>query len=238
MIIKAYISRPKMGHVIRALQMLPSRIRAERYSADEDSGKAEGKLADESKFNAFVAKNEYGFFLFAERTRYNILLRPKDGFSNVIVDALGDGFSEADAVVVLETLARAGSTFAFAASADEYHHRNRYVRTLGTNQFEAWVGRDLRKYLPGIYWLTMISKDHADVLTAATNALGAVVTQIDAEHWLVKAFDSPNEWQQNAARLDGWLTKQPKFFSKNRVVAQLDAAQNIGILSEIAAECR
>lgn len=238
MIIKAYIPRSKMGDVMRALQTLASRICPDRYSADEDSEKATGKLADEAKFNAFVSKNEYGFFLFAERARYNIVLRPKDGFSNVVVDALGERFSEADAAAVVKTLASAGSAFAFAASEDEYHHRNRYVRTLGANQFEAWIGRDLRKYLPGIYWLTILSKDHTDVLTAATNTLGAVVTQIDAEHWLVKAFDSPNEWQRNAARLDEWLTRQPAFFSKNRVLAQLDAAPNIGTLSEVAAECR
>ena len=227
-----------MEDAVRVLESLPSRIRPHRFSAGEDSEKATGKIVDESKFKAFVAKNEYGFFLFGERTRYNVVLRPKDGFSNVVVDDLDGGLTESDAIAVLNVLVNAGAAFAFAASPDEYHHRNRYVRTLGANQFEAWIGRDLRKYIPGIYWLTVLSNEHANTLATLSNNLGATVAQIDAQHVLVRAFGSPNEWQRHAGRIDEWLSKQLSFFSKQRVLHQLEGAPNIGALSEIAGEWR
>lgn len=238
MIIKAYVPGPRIEAALRILQTLPSPLRPNRFSSEEDEGKASGQVSDEAKFRAFVSKNAYGFFLFSERARYNIVLRPKDGFCNLVADPLGDGLVESEVVLILKAVASAGSVFAFAANPEEYHHRNRYVRTLGANQFEAWIGRDLRKYLPGIYWLTVLSKEHSDILVRLTATLAATVTQMDSEHWLIKAFENPNDWQQHAARLDEWCGKQPEFFSKQRVESQLDEAPDLGALSELASQWR
>lgn len=41
----------------------------------------------------------------------------------------------------------------------EYTRRNRYFVTIGTNHIETWVGRDLRKYISGLYWRTGIGSD-------------------------------------------------------------------------------
>jgi hypothetical protein len=238
MIVEAYIPGAKIEAAIRALQTLPTLIRPNFFSADEISRKTKATITDEPKFKAFVAKNEHGFFLFGERARYNIGLRPKNGFSYIAVDDFKGELSESDAVAILKVLASAGSAFAFAASLDEYHHRNRYVRTLGANQFEAWIGRDLRKYIPGIYWLTVLPKEHANTLATLSNIVGAMVTEIDAQHVLVRAFEYPSEWQQHAARIDEWLAKQPSFFSKQRILHRLDASAHIAALSEVAGECR
>lgn len=239
MIIKAYLSSTKMEDALGALQTLPSDIKPVRFSVEEGDETANGRVDDKPKFKAFIAKNEYGFFLFAERARYNVFLRSKGGFSSIVVDDdLGGRLTESDAVVILNALASAGSDFSFAASSDEYHHRNRYFRKLGANQFEAWIGRDLRKYLPGIYWLTALSKEHYDALSEMGGVPTTTVTQLDPEHWLIKAFDNPASWQQHADRLDNWLATQPGFFSKRRIQAQLDAVSDMAALSELVGEWR
>jgi hypothetical protein len=238
MIIKAYIPQQHVEAALRILQSLPSQLRPSRFSSEEDESEAKGQVSDVAQFSTFAAKNAYGFFLFSERARYNIVLRPKDGFCNLVADPLGDDLAESEAVLILKAVASAGSVFAFAANPEEYHHRNRYVRTLGANQFEAWIGRDLRKYLPGIYWLTVLSKAHSEAVARLTATLAATVTQMDSEHWLIKAFENPNNWQQHAARLDEWCGKQPDFFSKQRVESQLDEAPNLGALSELVGQWR
>lgn len=238
MIIKAYIPTSRIEDAVSVLQSLPRQIRPDRFSSDEDEEKVEGRIDDGLKFKTFIAKNRYGFFLFGERARYNVVPHPKNGFSHLMADELDGGLAESDAIAVLNVSVSAGAAFAFAASSEEYHHRNRYVRTLGENQFEAWIGRDARKYVPGVYWLTVLSAEHADTVATFSKSLGATITQMDSQHVLLKVFDSPNEWQRHADRIDEWLAKQPSFFSKRRVLPQLNSAFDIGALSEVAGEWR
>lgn len=239
MIIKAYLPSMNMENALCALQALPSDLIPLRFSAEEGDELANGRVDDKHKFKAFTAKNEYGFFLFAERARYNVLLHSKRGFSSIVVDDdLRGRLTESDALLILNALASAGSDFVFAASSDEYHHRNRYSRRLGANQFEAWIGRDLQKYLPGLYWLTVLSKKHYDALPEVRNVPATTVTQLGPEHCLIKAFDDPGDWRQHADRLDKWLATQPEFFSKRRIQALLDDISDIAALSELVGEWR
>jgi hypothetical protein len=238
MIIEAYLPPQKAPGLMHALQTLPAHLRPSHFTADEQSGKAKGRIGDEAKFKKFVAANECGFFLLSDRARYNINLRPKNGFCRIEIDSIADELSEGDAVAILRAVARAGAVFAFAADQAEYNHRNRYVRTLGSNQFEAWIGRDLSRYLPGFYWLTVLSKQHSDVLSKLSDSLASTVTELDSDHWLIKAFENQNDWKRHASRLDEWIAREPEVFSKSRVVAQLDAAPDIGALSELAGAWR
>ena len=244
MTIKAYIPPTKIKDVIPALQELPVTIRPSYYSEDEiidlKGRKAilKNVIADRQKFEAFIANNQLGFFLISERVNYSVDLNTRRGFPGLFVEDQGNGLSEEEAKEILKVVAKVGAVFAFAAAWDEYLHRNRYIRVFGENQYEGWVGRDIRKYLPGIYWLTLLSKEHADAIAGIDNTLGATIAQVGAEHLLVRAFDYPSEWQNHAVRIDEWLAQQPMFFSKRRILPQLDAAPNIMALSESTAEWR
>lgn len=70
-----------------------------------------------------------------------------------------------------------GLRFFFAADRDEYEHRNRFKAEVGDSLVEAWVGRDLTRYLPGLYWRTMLPRDSAGHLDFADRVDGVLVAE-------------------------------------------------------------
>ena len=234
----SYIPEQNIDKSMDALQALPVALRPDRFSVCEEPGTSAGKMENKLKFDVFVKKNRCGFFLFSEKIRYNINTFHSSDFRGIDVDVIHGSLNESEITAILCVLLQSGAHFVFAAEYDEYCHRNKYIRRFDGMQVESWVGRDLRKYLPGIYWMTALPKEHANCLPSLVSATGAAVTQIDSGHWLVKAYDNPANWLQYAPQIDEWLSQQPTFFSKRRILSQLDAAPNYMALSEITAEWR
>jgi hypothetical protein len=234
--IEAYLQSSKAAKVAHSLLELTSELRPTSFSSGE-TGKR-GKIPNAASFREFLVKNSYGYFLFAEKARYNLFLTPHGKFSKVVVDSLEDTLTESDAVIILKNVADCGLAFGFAAHPDEYEHRNRYVRRLGAAQFETWIGRDLSMYLPGVYWLTVFSEEYRSIIPNPPTLLSdtATVTQLNSGHWLVKAFPFPNDWTRYARSLDEWCAQQPSVFSKKRIKAQLDAAPDLATLSQLAGQ--
>lgn len=236
MIITAYIPELDVEEVLRVLKRLPSHLCPCRYSSSELKSTTKNEIRDEKKFQTFVNKNKHGFFLFAQNARYDITISSSSGLGSINVDPLGGELIEPEIVQILKAAAFAGSIFAFAANQDEYNHRNRYCKIIGVNQFETWLGRDINKYLPGIYWLCVFSINDSEVVHDLITTLEAEALRIDPSHFLVKTFDDSNQWQQYAARLDDYLVEHPKFFSKQRIIAELNSASRIDELIELAGQ--
>ena len=53
-------------------------------------------------------------------------------------------------------MASLNPVFGSACVQDERIQRNRIAISLGSNNIESWVGRDTQKYIPGLYWLTLL----------------------------------------------------------------------------------
>jgi hypothetical protein len=220
------------------MRSLPEGLRPIRYSSDESNSKGEGAIGDEEKFRKFMDRNKYGFFLFSPALKINVNLRPKNGFCNVHIETVHDSLSEHDIVILMKALANSEAVFAMACATEEYHYRNLYRREVGSSSFEAWVGRDLSRYLPGLYWLTVLSRRHASLVPRIRAALAVEVVPIGSGHWLVKLFGKPETWPEHAPRIDDWLCSNPDVFCKRRAEQQLDAAPNIAALSLVAQEWR
>lgn len=231
-----------MAGVLRALRSLPEGIRPDRFAVDEDDKQGEGEVGDEAAFNRFAGKHRTGYFLIGKRAHYNVKLTPnRFGYASVEVYKVlgsfscgtGDEMTPEDARSILKCIGNAGAYFAFAACHSEYESRNKYVREIGGGTFEAWVGRDLRKYFPGLYWMTVIPDQPPGIVAKVMEMSEMVVERLDSGSWLVTAFSQPNQWRTRASYIDSWLAEMPQFFSKRAISLQLDSAPDIQSLLRI-----
>jgi hypothetical protein len=222
------------SHIEKALEQinsLPMELRPSRFATSEKDTTGLGSLENKAKYSAFKSKNGAGYFLLSSRARYEINLKAnRFGYSTIEVDSIGQGITPIEAKEIITCLANAEPHFAYA-----YKHRNKYARKLEGTTFEAWIGRDLRKYLPGLYWMTLIPKQ-----TGASIEINrpTLTTSIDylASGCIVTAFKSPDEWKHYADGIDIWLSSTLAFFSRNKTVERLDAAQTASELRELLIE--
>jgi hypothetical protein len=57
------------------------------------------------------------------------------------------------------------------------------------------IGRDVRRYLPGVFWLNLFGKPYRDLIgvRALRSALAAVIDE-DKHRVILRAFESPEDW--------------------------------------------
>jgi PKD domain len=112
----------------------------------------------------------------------------------------------------------------------EYDHRNRYYITLGKNNIEDWIGRKLEKYIPGVYWYTLLSDglltQHGVKLADLAAEAMTAETLGDGSLHLLKFFESPEEWKENARRLDDLCERIEGVFSRRLVEAAVAGITN------------
>lgn len=204
------------------LKALPEQIRPIYFAQDEGKIIKANRLDDEARFRAFLKENAIGFFLYAEnRTCINIST-PTVGYAKVTLD-LAEGLQEQLYLALFRCLAESNPVFGYACKYDEYKHRNRYYITLGKNNIEDWIGRKLDKYISGVYWHTLLSegllaKHGVKLADLAQEAISAEIYGDGSLH-LLKFFESPEDWKNNAGRLDDLCERVEGVFSRRAVEA-------------------
>jgi hypothetical protein len=213
-------SEAGLERLLDAFSTLPGQLRPVHYSKNETPDYPGNLIADRSKLAAFAAANGSGFFLLGPSVTYSIRIA---GGCPIVCDCYLNATSD-DARDFMRHMATARLTFGFACSPDERMHRNRVAVQIGQHAVEAWVGRDTRKYAPGLYWITLISEalasTHGIPLPAlAEAALGHEVLS-EGEH-LLTFFENPAVWRRHAAQLDALCATQHGLFSVNKVTPQV-----------------
>lgn len=177
---------------------LPQPLRPSIFSDEERASRRgeRGELNDSVRFRDFVAKNDAGFFLFGDNVTYSVRLC--DGMRSCC-----DCFLEVSPELVeqlLTCLASARPLFGYACEREEYESRNRVVVKFGDSTVEAWVGRDTNKYVPGLYWLTLISEtlanEHGLSLTRVERISAKHIVPAQGMH-LFRLYDAPSAWKAN-----------------------------------------
>ena len=118
-------------------------------------------------------------------------------------------------------------TFGYACLAEERAHRNRIAKQMKYGVHEAWVGRDHSRYLPGLYWLTVVSVSALSRLGVSIDVLRAVSKEVSvcANRTLVaRLYDKASDWESESQRIDSWCRETPGVFSKDAVVKALASA--------------
>jgi hypothetical protein len=76
--------------------------------------------------------------------------------------------------------------------------RNRITTQLGINTIHSWIGRDTQKYVPGLYWWTLLpaslAQQHGIPLSVV---VGAALEHIELEghQHLLRFYEKPEDWQ-------------------------------------------
>ena len=138
-------------------------------------------------------------------------------------------------------MAAANPLFGYACTWEELVHRNRVVAEvhIGTSvgKAESWVGRDTSRYVPGLYWTTMLS----DALAARHGVPLAEIGKAAPDHsrptrgqHLFRFHDLPEDWTERRQALDDLCASLPGVFSiaevKPAIAGVTDHQEHFSIL--------
>jgi hypothetical protein len=118
--------------------------------------------------------------------------------------------------------------FGLASAPEEREQRNRLVIKPGVNTVESWVGRDLEKYVPGFYWLTLLSDALAEkhgIPLSAVKKVALEHMELQGGQHLFQFYERPEDWRftQEVAKLCSSL---PGVFDVEGIRPSLMAAKN------------
>ena len=194
--------------VVGALCSLPEPLRATRH------GEGEGEVTQPIEDVAtFLMSLSSGLVLRAKSAQY-IVWAP---YGNQI-ECMCRFKARATPLVknFMEHMATVKPVFGFASAWDEYAHRNQIDVRLRLYREQAIVGKDLSKYVPGLYWVTLLPDD----LAKRHGVLLSKVRQVALEHvdlgggqQLFRFHDHPSKWRAHADDLDGLCAAMPGVFN-------------------------
>lgn len=191
--------------VVSELLHLPDPIKPIIFSEDDKKPK-NNKVSDTEKLNDFIKDNTLGFNLYAEQASFDISLfngLSKARKSSVFLELLDDSHYPLFDIFLMR-FAALGVDFGFAGEWNEYIYRNNYSTVIGLNHISTWVGRDFRKYIPGLYRSTYISRNLAeehnvDIKTVRQKAEDSKDSEVGT---LLRFYDNPKNWKKYANDLD------------------------------------
>ncbi len=213
-----YFDKASVDRVINGLVTLSEPLKPVFFSEEEQIKSENDRLSNHERFEKFRERNQAGFFLFSDDCSYNFFLYDK-GYSVVYIyiDTQESGKLEE----IFKSVSRAQPVFGHASHSDEYDHRNRYYITIGKNHIEDWIGRKLDKYISGVYWYTLLSNEllekHQVDLTNLSSEAISIETLNNGSMHLLKFYEKPESWRENADRLDDLCEKVDGVFSRRSV---------------------
>lgn len=217
--------------VLTAFLSLPSRLRPTHFSDDELDISRRTDIDNAKDFTRFFNKRTTGFFLFGPALSCLASIAPN---KSIIVHCSIDGEPNL-AKQFLVHLAKAQPIFGFACTPEEKEAKNRVTTKQSINTIESWVGRDTRKYIPGLYWLTLLSaalaEKHGVPLSAIEHAALEHVELEGGQH-LFRFHEKPENWRSSAAVAE-LSSSLPGVFDVEKVRPQLEAAKNFLDLNAI-----
>lgn len=205
--------------VVESLRGLPVPVRPLYFAEDEGRIVKANVLSDERRFEDLLKRNStLGFHLYSEDKKTSVYLQTW---------GLGDDFVSLDLEIedhakyvtdCIMCLLEHGPIYGFACDLEERYHRNYHIMKIAPWTFTHYIGRDLNKYIPGVYWYTLISDGLLERhrVSLADLSVEAISTETmgDGSLQLLRFFDQADEWQQNQQRLDDLCERVPGMFSR------------------------
>lgn len=224
-VIEISIELPKIpsDKLLEHLFELPVKLRPTHFSIGEDDPRI--PLSSSCQLPKALRGRRSGYFLYGP------------GFSfDISIDHLGDINLMGDLQVPPDQvrelfihLASLGPGYGYAACPEERLARNRVFHQLGPNKIEAWVGRSSDQWLPGLYWLNLISV----ALATRHNIPLDLLAGISREHLalengvhLFRFYDEPGDWARS--NLYALLPRSiPRLFDIENVKERLPSATSV-----------
>jgi len=223
-----YFDGDYLGDAVTRISTLPEAIRPTHFSAGEKVEDKANLLSNAARFGAFMKRHETGFFLMGAEVLYNVSIKGK--LPSTIAAYCDSAALALHAETMLGALSQARPVFGFVADQREYHHRNRLAVSLGNNKVEAWVGRDVNRYVPGIYWITLLSdalcRRHGLETRHLVQELGAECLPLGECQTVLKLYNQPEDWEKHVEQVD-LACLSNGVFSITKVTSDAARAANI-----------
>jgi len=226
-----------IDHVLKALADLPATLRPIHFSHEEKVASDADRIDDQKRFSAFVVRSKSGFILFGP-SGVSYSIRISEG-NPLICDCFLDVSPEA-AEHFLKHMSKARPIFGFACTPAERERRNRVTTQQGPNRIESWVGRDTQRYVPGLYWLTLLPEPLARQHGVPLSAVGAIAqehVELDCGQHLFRFYERPEDWQGTSTVTD-FSASLPGVFDIEKIKPQIMAAKNFLDLNALLREWR
>jgi hypothetical protein len=182
--------------VIETILRLPELLRPTSMSLAEDE--AATAIGDVEVFLQTFKMPTIGVYLQNSTALYDLR---RSSPSTFIVDADLEAIPDDAVRDFLIHMASAHPIFGFACVAEERERRNRITTKLGANTIESWVGRDTRRYVPGLYWWTLLpaslAEQHGIPLSTVVGAAQEHI-ELEGRQHLLRFYEKPEDWQSAA----------------------------------------
>lgn len=212
-----YFKSEKLSELIDGLRLL--KIRKPISVGDSEKRlKKDVSLDDNASLNTFLEKNSVGFFMHGQGCLYDVSLS-EGKYSVLHIYPTGDITDIDWAIAVFETIQGALPQFGYVSTSEEFKHRNRLVVNQGNNNVESWVGRDLNKYIPGLYSITLLSNEQLDEKKVDINSLKrSSQTYTCYENFVLFTFSKDIEqWSKDRDNVDSVCLAEEGVFSKQYI---------------------
>ena len=225
-----------IDRVVMAFGDLPVPLRPVHFSHEEKPASDADCIADQKRLAAFVAKSKSGFFFLGPGLTYSVRIATG---RLLVCDCFIDVSPEA-AEYFLKHMAKVKPVFGFACLPGERERRNRVTTQQGPNKIESWVGRDTQRYVPGLYWLTLLPEALARKHHVPLSAIEAVAqehVELEGGQHLFRFYERPEGWQETSAVTE-LCASLSGVFDVEKVKPQLLAAKNFLDLNALLREWR
>lgn len=133
--------------------------------------------------------------------------------------------------------------YAYAAAPQEVEHRNGYQIIVTDTRVtgHGWVGRDLRRYIPGLFWINFVSHEYAALHAVNISLLpcrtGGTLTEF-TNGTLLQLYDTPGSWVDHCGHVDSTLGEFPGFFSRKRagIAHVIETSDELKLISQLGRE--
>lgn len=216
-----YFNAEDIDEAVASLSDLRSPIKPLYFGEDENKYSENDRLEDVDRFDSFKKDNVYGYILFSKNCSYNVSAN-RFGHAEVFVDLnITNGLEFAHAKEIIDCVRKHGLMFGFAADRNEYFHRNQLSFSRSYGDITTWVGQDLRKYLPGFYWLTAISDDiavqHKIELDKLQDNIQVFPAEGKTQCKLYRFYENPWQWKKHKKQVDDLCQHMQGVFSIREV---------------------
>lgn len=189
--------------LVRALCRLPDGLGATRHSQGEDKV---GQTIDD--IEQYLASLKGSTLLRGSGVLYNISAPMRRSDRPIICSCHFKDPPPSLVRVFVERMAAIDALFGYACTWEELQHRNWVFAEVdggrgGTS--EGFEGRDISKYVPGLYWLTLLPMTLAErheVPLAQVSAVALEHADLGGGQHLFRFHDHPENWAKRIDAID------------------------------------
>jgi len=222
-----YFEKKQLDKLIQALTLLDS-CNVDSIGEEEKRTKSDVQLKDTELTQRFISEHKEGFFLHSSKGLFNISTYERT-FSTVCFYPFGR-LVDKDVINVLKACASAHAEFGYAADEEEYKYRNRIKVEFSGSEAESWVGRNLSKYLSGLYYFTLLSRKQISDKSIDFEELKASAIslfQLTDDVVLLKFFENSELWEAEKDKIDQLCRSNKNIFCKDEVVVEAQCSTNV-----------